>query len=60
MQVVKRSPAGRILKLAVQTDKGVIEIDKNEVRSAFEPPLSTLFYLEPIYEPIKLSKAMLL
>ncbi len=49
MQVVERSPAGRILKLVVQTDKGVIEIDKNEARSAFEPPLSTLYYLEPIY-----------
>ena len=49
MQVVERSPSGRILKLAVQTDKGIIEINKNEVRSAFGPPRSTLFYLEPIY-----------
>lgn len=48
MQVVKRSPAGRILKLVVQTDRGNIEIDKNDARSAFEPPLSTLYYLEPI------------
>lgn len=56
MQVVKRSPSGRILKLAVQTDKGVIEIDKNEVRSAFEAPLSTLFYLEPIIEGNKVLK----
>jgi SpoIID/LytB domain protein len=56
MQVVKRSPAGRILKLAVQTDKGVIEIDKNEVRSAFEPPLSTFFYLEPISDANKILK----
>jgi SpoIID/LytB domain protein len=56
IQVVKRSPAGRILKLAVQTDKGVIEIDKNEVRSAFEPPLSTFFYLEPIYDANKILK----
>jgi SpoIID/LytB domain protein len=49
MQVVERSPAGRILKLLVQTDKGIIEIHKNEARSAFEPPLSTLYYVEPIY-----------
>ncbi|HEY9632812.1 MAG TPA: SpoIID/LytB domain-containing protein [Coleofasciculaceae cyanobacterium] len=48
MQVVERSPAGRVLKLLVQTDKGVIELYKNETRSAFEPPLSTLYYLEPI------------
>lgn len=49
MQVVERSPAGRILKLVVQTDLGKIELDKNDARSAFEPPLSTLYYLEPIY-----------
>lgn len=49
MQVVERSPAGRIIKLVVQTDKGNIELDKNDARSAFEPPLSTLYYLEPIY-----------
>jgi len=49
IQVLERSPAGRILKLVVQTDKGAIEIHKNEARSAFEPPLSTLYYLEPIY-----------
>lgn len=49
MQVVERSPAGRILTLVVQTDRGVIELHKNEVRSAFGPPRSTLFYLEPVY-----------
>jgi SpoIID/LytB domain protein len=49
MQVVERSPSGRILTLVVQTDKGIIELHKNEVRSAFGPPRSTLFYLDPIY-----------
>lgn len=49
IQVVERSSSGRILKLVVQTDIGNIEINKNDVRSAFEPPLSTLYYLEPIY-----------
>lgn len=49
IQVVQRSPAGRILKLVVQTDIGNIEINKNDARSAFEPPLSTLYYLDPIY-----------
>lgn len=49
MQVVQRSSAGRILKLTVETDKGTIELHKNEVRSAFGPPRSTLFYLDPIY-----------
>ncbi|NET58209.1 MAG: SpoIID/LytB domain-containing protein [Symploca sp. SIO2E6] len=49
MQVVERSPAGRVLKLTVKTDQGTIVLQKNEARSAFGPPLSTLFYLEPIY-----------
>ncbi len=56
MQVTKRSPSGRILKLVVQTDRGAFEIDKNEVRSAFEPPLSTLFYLDPIIDGNKTLK----
>ena len=49
IQVVQRSRAGRILKLVVQTDLGNLELYKNDTRSAFEPPLSTLYYLEPIY-----------
>jgi SpoIID/LytB domain protein len=56
IQIVERSPAGRILKLVVQTDIGNIEIDKNDARSAFEPPLSTLYYLEPIYGADKILK----
>ena len=50
IQVVERSPAGRILSLAVQTDKGVVAIYKDDVRSAFIAPRSTLFYLEPVYD----------
>ena len=50
MQIVERSPSGRILKMLVQTDKGLVELQKTEVRSAFGPPRSTLFYLEPIYD----------
>jgi SpoIID/LytB domain protein len=56
MQIVERSPAGRILKLVVQTDQGPIELYKNEVRSAFGPPRSTLFYLEPVYGADKILK----
>ena len=50
MQVHKRSRSGRIITLTVQTDKGKLQLHKNEVRSAFEPPRSTLFYLEPVYD----------
>jgi len=48
MQVTERSISGRILTLAVDTDKGRVEVRKNEIRTAFEPPDSTLFYLEPL------------
>ncbi len=49
LEVVERSRSGRILTLLVETDLGTIKLLKNEVRSAMGPPISTLFYLEPIY-----------
>ena len=49
MKVTRRSPSGRILIMEVLTDKGVVELLKNEARSAFSAPRSTLFYLEPTY-----------
>jgi SpoIID/LytB domain protein len=51
MEVTKRSPSGRILTLTIQTDRGILELYKNEVRSALGPPRSTLFYLDPVYDP---------
>lgn len=48
MQVVQRAPGGRILKLAVQTDRGIFVLHKDEVRNAFSAPRSTLFYLQPL------------
>ncbi len=53
MQVMERSPSGRILKLAVQTDGGNIILEKDEIRSAFSAPRSTLFYLEPLFNQTK-------
>lgn len=50
MKIVERSSSGRILKLEVTTDLGVVSLAKNEVRSAFTPPRSTLFYLEPFFD----------
>ncbi|WP_242039765.1 SpoIID/LytB domain-containing protein [Anabaena sphaerica] len=46
--VTKRSESGRILELAVKTDIGVFTLHKDEVRSAFAAPRSTLFYLQPL------------
>lgn len=57
MEVVERSPSGRILTLEVQTDRGMLELHKNEVRSAFGPPTSTLFYLDPVYDEQQQLKA---
>ncbi|AFZ26530.1 SpoIID/LytB domain protein [Cylindrospermum stagnale PCC 7417] len=46
--VVKRSQSGRILELAVKTNIGTFNLHKDEVRSAFAAPISTLFYLQPL------------
>jgi SpoIID/LytB domain protein len=53
MKIVKRSPSGRVIKLNITTDLGLVSLAKNEVRSAFTPPISTLFYLEPFYDKNK-------
>lgn len=53
MQVHKRSRSGRILTLTIQTDQGKLQLHKNEIRSALEPPRSTFFYLQPIYGDAK-------
>ncbi len=51
MQVVKRSTGGRVQKLAIQTNLGVVELEKDEILRALYTPNSILFYLEPIYDP---------
>lgn len=48
MSVVKRSRSGRILELRVKTDIGTFTLEKDEIRSAFAAPRSTLFYIEPL------------
>ena len=49
MRVHRRSRSGRILTLAIETDIGKLQLEKNEIRSALEPPRSTFFYLQPIH-----------
>ncbi|MCC0175761.1 SpoIID/LytB domain-containing protein [Waterburya agarophytonicola K14] len=53
MEVHKRSRSGRILTLAIETDLGKLQLHKNEIRSALEPPRSTFFYLQPLYDESK-------
>ncbi|MEM9507415.1 MAG: SpoIID/LytB domain-containing protein, partial [Cyanobacteria bacterium P01_E01_bin.35] len=50
MKVHERSSSGRILTLNIETDKGKLQLHKNEIRSALEPPRSTFFYLQPILD----------
>lgn len=49
IEVAERSPAGRVISLRVTTDLGALLLRKDEILQAFYAPLSTLFYLEPIY-----------
>ncbi len=48
LEIVERSPSGRILQMDVRTDLGEFSLYKTEVRSALGPPRSTLFYIEPV------------
>ena len=50
VRVVERSPAGRVLQMEVATDRHTIPIPADEVRLAFNPPICTLFYLDPVVE----------
>jgi SpoIID/LytB domain protein len=52
-RVVKRSPSGRAIELTVTTDLGSVTLRKDEILQAFYAPLSTLFYLEPMYDKDK-------
>ncbi len=49
--VTERSPAGRVQQVTVQTNLGPIELAKDEIIRAFDPPRSLLFYLDPLYQP---------
>jgi SpoIID/LytB domain protein len=46
--VAERSPAGRVQRLQVQTDRGALMLQKDEILRAFDAPNSTLFYLDPL------------
>ncbi|HEY9907922.1 MAG TPA: SpoIID/LytB domain-containing protein [Thermosynechococcaceae cyanobacterium] len=53
LEVTQRSVGGRVLKLSVITDRGRLELEKDEVLIAFDAPNSTLFYLEPVLDENK-------
>ena len=49
IKVIERSDAGRVITVRVKTDRGTVVLRKDEILQAFYAPLSTLFYLDPIY-----------
>lgn len=51
VEITERSRAGRVLAMRVTTDTGELIIPGDEIRSAFYPPISTFFYVNPINEP---------
>jgi SpoIID/LytB domain protein len=50
VQVMERSPSGRVLKLEVETDTKTLTIEKDEIIDAFLAPNSTFFYLQPLFK----------
>jgi len=56
LQVTQRSLGGRVLKLAVTTDQGTIELEKDDVLNAFEAPASLLFYVDALVDKNKMLK----
>lgn len=59
LEVTERSPAGRVQKMIVTTDQGTVELEKDEILRALYAPNSTLFYIEPIYEPAPVAPSSL-
>jgi SpoIID/LytB domain protein len=53
LKVIERSAAGRVQRMEVTTDRGVIELEKDEILRALYAPNSTLFYLDPVYETLR-------
>ncbi|WP_156800478.1 SpoIID/LytB domain-containing protein [Thalassoporum mexicanum] len=51
LQVIDRAASGRVLKVGVQTDKGTIVLEKDEIMDALYAPNSTLFYVDPVFDP---------
>jgi SpoIID/LytB domain protein len=49
--VTARAGGGRVQQLNVVTDKGTVNLTKDEVLRAFSAPISLLFYVDPAFQP---------
>jgi SpoIID/LytB domain protein len=59
IQVIQRSDSGRILKSAIVTDTGTIELEKDDIQTVFDAPASTLFYVDAMVEKNKTLKGFI-
>ena len=59
IQITQRSNGGRILKSAIITDAGTIELAKDDIQTVFEAPASTLFYVDAAIEKNKALKGFI-
>lgn len=48
--VLDRAVSGRVQVLEIETDRGKVRLEKDEIVRALSAPRSLLFYLEPIYQ----------
>jgi SpoIID/LytB domain protein len=53
LAVTERAPSGRVQKLQVTTDKGMVELEKDNILIAFYAPASLLFKIDPLYDAQK-------
>jgi SpoIID/LytB domain protein len=48
LAVTERAPSGRVQRLQVTTDQGVVELEKDNILIAFYAPASLMFKLDPL------------
>lgn len=53
LEVLQRSVAGRVQTLRVTTDQGAVDLQKENILTAFYAPASLLFYIAPVYDAQK-------
>jgi SpoIID/LytB domain protein len=50
VRVAERAASGRVQALEIETDIGVVRLEKDEIVRVLMAPRSLLFYVEPIYD----------
>jgi SpoIID/LytB domain protein len=50
VRVAERAPSGRVQVIEIETDLGVVRLEKDEIVRVLSAPRSLLFYVDPIVE----------